>query len=210
MTALLGDFEHAGGISHFGSKVSRIFEDGCLGVAEFEDDTLIRAGLIVNSGGLGAVSLMHGTEFRGYQDRWAKGNYYSYFGPVPFDRLIYPTPTKESLGVHLTLDLSGRPRFGPDLEWVDELDYSVNDISKLSFHAAIVRYWPKCDLSLLQSDYSGIRPKISIDGKIATDYLVTGRSDKSRPPVNNLLGIESPGLTSCLAVANYVFQQSGI
>lgn len=130
--------------------------------------------------------------------RYAKGNYYALGGKAPFSRLIYPVPEPGGLGVHLTLDLAGKARFGPDVEWVDGLDFGVDPARSSRFYAAIRRYWPGLPDGALHPDYAGIRPKI--DGEQAADF----RFDASHDCLVSLYGIESPGLTGALAIAEHV------
>lgn len=133
-----------------------------------------------------------------------KGNYFSLSGRSPFARLIYPVPTPASLGCHYTLDWDGRGRFGPDVEWVDGIDYAVDPRRADSFYADIRRYWPGLPDGALQPAYSGIRPKIQAPGEPAHDFVVQGPAAHGVPGYVGLYGIESPGLTSCLAIADLV------
>ncbi|MBX2823350.1 MAG: FAD-dependent oxidoreductase, partial [Gammaproteobacteria bacterium] len=138
----------------------------------------------------------------------AKGNYFKLDGSPPVQRLIYPVPEEGGLGVHITLDLAGRARFGPDVEWIsaalpDDMDYTVDERRADVFYAAIRRYWPGLPDGSLLADYAGIRPKISIDGALQTDFDIQGPQHHGVSGLVNLLGIESPGLTSALAIAQY-------
>lgn len=134
----------------------------------------------------------------------AKGNYFSLTGKTPFRHLIYPAPHEHGLGVHLTLDLAGRARFGPDIEWVDTLDYRVDATRGESFYDAIRRYWPQLPNNSLAPSYSGIRPKISGPNDPALDFRIDGKEAHGIEGLINLFGIESPGLTSCLSIAQDV------
>jgi L-2-hydroxyglutarate oxidase LhgO len=136
--------------------------------------------------------------------RYAKGNYFSVAGRAPFSRLIYPVPEPGGLGIHLTLDLNGIARFGPDVEWTDALDYRVDPSRAERFYAAIRAYWPGLADGRLQPAYSGIRPKISAPGEPNRDFLIQGMAEHGIPGLVNLFGIESPGLTSCLSIAETV------
>lgn len=138
---------------------------------------------------------------------YAKGNYFSLRGKAPFSRLIYPAPQTHGLGVHLTLDLSGQARFGPDVEWVETLDYEVDPKRCEGFDDAIRRYWPGLPENALIPAYSGIRPKISGPNDPAPDFRIDGPSDHGIPGLVNLFGIESPGLTSSLAIAEAVLEK---
>ena len=138
---------------------------------------------------------------RGYL---CKGNYYGLQGHAPFGRLIYPVPEPGGLGVHLTLDLGGQARFGPDVEWVEREEYDV-DLSRADgFYAAIRRYWPDLPDGALVPGYAGIRPKISGPNEPAADFAVLGQETHGVPGLVNLFGIESPGLTASLAIGDLV------
>ncbi len=134
----------------------------------------------------------------------AKGNYFSCSGRAPFSHLIYPVPEPGGLGVHLTLDLAGQARFGPDVEWVDSIDYSVDPARAERFYPAIRRYWPDLPDGALMPSYSGMRPKIVPPAVAVQDFLIQGPRDHGIDGLINLFGIESPGLTSSLAIADYV------
>ncbi|WP_283105369.1 NAD(P)/FAD-dependent oxidoreductase [Pseudomonas moorei] len=136
-----------------------------------------------------------------------KGSYFSFSGRAPFRHLVYPAPESAGLGVHMTLDLGGQARFGPDVEWVDEVDYRVAPHRADGFYQAIRRYWPGLPDHSLQPAYSGIRPKISGPNDPAADFRISGPTEHGVPGLVNLFGIESPGLTSCLALAGHVLRQ---
>lgn len=136
-----------------------------------------------------------------------KGSYFSFSGRAPFRHLVYPAPESAGLGVHMTLDLGGQARFGPDVEWVDEVDYRVAPHRADGFYQAIRRYWPGLPDHSLQPAYSGIRPKISGPNDPAADFRISGPTEHGVPGLVNLFGIESPGLTSCLALAGHVLKQ---
>ncbi|WP_150719073.1 NAD(P)/FAD-dependent oxidoreductase [Pseudomonas fluorescens] len=138
------------------------------------------------------------------QAHWCKGSYFSLSGRAPFRHLVYPAPESAGLGVHMTLDLGGQARFGPDVEWVERIDYRVEPRRAEGFYQAIRRYWPGLPDHSLQPAYSGIRPKISGPAEPAADFLVSGCAEHGVPGLVNLFGIESPGLTSCLALAGHV------
>ena len=134
----------------------------------------------------------------------AKGNYFQLNGPSPFRRLIYPMPDAAWLGVHVGLDLAGRCRFGPDMHWVEELDYNVDEAQSQAFYASIRRYWPELPDGALQPDYTGIRPKIYAKGEAARDFIIQCADEHGVTGLVNLYGIESPGLTSAIAIGEYV------
>jgi L-2-hydroxyglutarate oxidase LhgO len=179
---------------------------------EGEGETVLGCRELVNSGGLGAPALasLLGDALPP-EDRpraWlAKGNYFSLSGRCPFSRLIYPIPNEAGLGVHLTLDLGGQGRFGPDVEWVESEHYEVDPRRADGFHEEIRRYWPGLPEAALQPAYAGIRAKIVGPGDEAADFVIRGPQDHGLAGFVNLLGIESPGLTSSLAIAERVLTQ---
>jgi L-2-hydroxyglutarate oxidase LhgO len=163
---------------------------------------------VINSAGLSAQALARNIE--GYPLQriprlvLAKGNYFSYSGRPVFSRLIYPTPVDGGLGVHVTLDLAGRMRFGPDVEWIEEENYEVDPARAASFYARIRTYWPMLADDTLIPDYSGIRPKLTGPGEPAADFMIEGPAEHKMPGLVNLFGIESPGLTSSLSLADEI------
>ncbi len=165
---------------------------------------------VFNAAGLGAISLARA--FEGARPsslpplprRFAKGNYFSLTGAAPFSRLVYPIPPLGALGVHLTLDLAGQARFGPDVEWIDREEYDVDPYRADSFCAEVRKYWPGLPDGSLQPAYAGIRPKLHGPGEPAPDFLIQREDAHGLPGLVNLLGIESPGLTACLALAEEV------
>ena len=140
----------------------------------------------------------------------AKGSYFSCSAKAPFSHLIYPVPEPGGLGVHLTLDMAGQARFGPDVEWVDTIDYAVDPARAARFYPAIRRYWPTLPDGALMPSYSGIRPKIVPPAVAVQDFLIQGPRDHGVDGLINLFGIESPGLTSSLAIADYVGELAGM
>jgi L-2-hydroxyglutarate oxidase LhgO len=172
----------------------------------------LRCRLLVNAAGLHApafasriVGMPQEHVPRAY---FAKGSYFTLAGRSPFSRLIYPVPVPGGLGVHLTLDLAGQARFGPDVEWVEAIDYRVDPARAEGFYAAIRRYWPALPDGALQPGYAGIRPKIVPSGAPARDFVVQGARDHGVPGLINLFGIESPGLTASLALSDYVAEMA--
>jgi len=141
---------------------------------------------------------------------YAKGNYYSLVGKPPFKRPIYPVPEKAGLGVHVTVDLGGQVRFGPDVEWIDELNYDVDPSRADAFYSAVRAYYPDLPDGSIQPGYSGIRPKLQAPGEPAKDFWVQGTSEHGISGLVNLYGIESPGLTASLAIADQVALLLGI
>lgn len=139
---------------------------------------------------------------------FAKGNYFTLIGKAPFSRLIYPVPEAAGLGVHLTLDMAGQARFGPDVQWVeDSQDFNVQPERGDAFYAEIRKYWPDITYGSLVPAYAGIRPKISGPGELAQDFVIQGPSGHGVSGLVNLFGIESPGLTASLAIADYVLEK---
>lgn len=211
MLALQGDAENAGAQFAFNSRLlnGRTTARGIVlqvtaDAAEFE----VEAGLLINCAGLSATALA--TQIHGLQTAsiplayFAKGSYYSLASKAPFSHLIYPVPEAGGLGVHLTLDLAGQARFGPDVEWLEPgqpLDYRVDPQRAAKFYAAIRRYWPQLPDAALQPAYAGIRPKISAPNAAAADFLFASHGNAH---YIGLYGIESPGLTASLAVAERV------
>jgi L-2-hydroxyglutarate oxidase LhgO len=205
MLSLQGDLEDHGGNVVLGAPVegTEILPDGRFRIRVGGADPVeIVSRILVNSAGLYAVRTAQAME--GYDPgllpyfTLAKGNYFSCQTKPVFSRLIYPAPVDGGLGVHITLDLGGRMRFGPDVEWIDAIEYSVDPARAVPFYAAIRRYWPDLPDGSLHADYSGIRPKIA--GEAAGDFLLDATSGN----LINLYGIESPGLTSSLAIAEEV------
>jgi L-2-hydroxyglutarate oxidase LhgO len=207
MLALWGELEDRGGSIAFETPVERIsytapqwhvqFGGGEAGTAAFD--------AVVNSAGLGAQALARRID--GYPaDKvppliLAKGNYFAFARRPVFSRLIYPTPVDGGLGVHVTLDLAGRMRFGPDVEWIDHESYTVDPRRADSFYARIRGYWPGLPDGTLVPDYCGIRPKLTGPGEKPGDFLIAAEPEHGMPRLINLFGIESPGLTSSLSLA---------
>ena len=216
MLALQADLEHAGGVVALASRViGGRCEPGRTELDVQADGTMVTlsARRVVNATGLWAPALalrLAGLPASSVpQAHFAKGNYYALAGKAPFSRLIYPVPEAAGLGVHLTLDLAGQARFGPDVEWVEPdehggLDYRVDASRADAFYAEIRRYWPALPDGALQPAYSGIRPKIQAPGEAARDFMISGPDDHGVDGLVNLFGIESPGLTSALALADHV------
>lgn len=209
MLALLGQAESHGATLVCGNDVTGMrLEKGNIVVAVNDEEPILRARTLINSAGIDAprvASLIEGfPPERVPQAYFAKGHYFTLAGRSPFDRLVYPVPEPGGLGVHLTLDLAGRARFGPDVQWVDQRDYSVDPRRAEHFYAAIRSYWPGLADGSLQPAYAGIRPKISAPNAPAADFRIEGPESHGVPGVVNLFGIESPGLTASLAIADHV------
>jgi L-2-hydroxyglutarate oxidase LhgO len=209
MLALQGDMENAGGTLVPECRVESLerLSNGFRVKTAGDSATEIEAGFVVNSAGLGAVDLL--SRIEGYpRERiptlhLARGNYFTVAARSPFHHLIYPVPGSAGLGIHATLDLGRRVRFGPDVEWIDRIDYSVNATRAPLFYEAIRRYWPNLADGALVPDYTGIRPKLHGPNEPQPDFRIEGPRDHGLPGLVNLLGIESPGLTSSLAIGDY-------
>ncbi|HET8703451.1 NAD(P)/FAD-dependent oxidoreductase [Castellaniella sp.] len=213
MLALQGDLESAGGLLALRAPVlsGKVLPEGILLRTGGDEPMELIARRVVNCAGLHAQTvaaaidgLPPGSIPAG---RYAKGNYYALSGKAPFSRLIYPVPEPGGLGVHLTLDLGGQARFGPDVEWVDAIDYTVDPARADGFYAAIRRYWPDLRDGALHPDYAGIRPKLAVPAGQDADFLIQDARAHGVPGLVNLYGIESPGLTACLAIAGEVIQR---
>lgn len=217
MLSYQGEIEDAGGAVALGTRF--------LGAERGKGGFTVTAGsggervtlgcdLLVNAAGLFAGEVAKAIE--GLAPPFAravfycKGNYFGLAGRVPFGHLIYPVPERDGLGTHLTLDLAGRGRFGPDTEWIDGIDYGLDPRRGEGFYAAIRRYWPGLPDGALTPDYTGIRPKLAPAGGPATDFLIEGEAAHGIPGLVNLFGIESPGLTASLAIADEVLAAAGV
>jgi L-2-hydroxyglutarate oxidase LhgO len=217
MLSCLGDAEAAGALIAFRSEVTRMaLEDRrALIWTGGATEPALRARLVVNAASLSAIDLarrIDGFPAEHIPRGWyAKGGYFSLSRRAPFTRLIYPVPEPGGLGIHLTLDLAGQARFGPDVEWLDGddpgcFDYAVDPGRGEMFYAAIRRYWPDLRDGDLAPAYSGIRPKLSGPGMPAADFRIDGPAVHGVPAIINLFGIESPGLTAALAIGDYVVE----
>jgi L-2-hydroxyglutarate oxidase LhgO len=208
MLAYLGDAEAHGAMLALRSPLEKVsIRNGCFELHVRESEP-IAAGILVNSAGLRAPTVARSIE--GFPEKYipkelyAKGNYYSLARRSPFTRLVYPVPEPGGLGVHVTLDLAGQARFGPDVEWVERIAYDVDPRRAERFYAAIRRYWPGLPEGALLPGYSGIRPKTAGPGEPAPDFVIQGPAAHGIPGLVHLFGIESPGLTASLALADAV------
>ena len=213
MLAYQGDAEDHGGVIAFLSPVldGAVTHRGIELSVGGEMPMRLLCQTVVNSAGLhapGLLRLIDGfPQAHAPASHYAKGNYYSLVGKSPFSRLIYPVPEPGGLGVHITIDLGGQARFGPDVEWVDEIEYSVDPARSEKFYDAVRTYWPGLEDGALVPGYCGIRPKISGPGEEAADFVVQGPGAHGVAGLVNLLGIESPGLTASLAIAERVREE---
>lgn len=210
MLALQGEAEANGAYVALNSPClgGRIEDDGVLLNVGGDEAFEIKCERFVNSAALGAQPLAR--SIAGFPAEYvpplhyAKGNYFSLTGKNPFKHLVYPMPSGTWLGVHVTVDLGRRCRFGPDFHWLSELDYDVDPGEADNFYASIRRYYPALADDALQPDYSGIRPKVTGPGETPLDFIIQGPREHGVPGIVNLFGIESPGLTSSLAIAGKV------
>ena len=211
MLALLGDFEAAGGMLALATPLERADATGSGFVVETggAEPMRLSCNILVNSAGLGAPGLAR--RIKGYPAARAprahlcKGNYFSLTGVrPPFRHLVYPIPEQAGLGIHATIDLGGQVRFGPDVEWIEAVDYTPDPARAAAFAAAIRTYWPGLPDGALVPAYCGIRPKITGPGESSADFVIEGPADHGVPGLVNLFGIESPGLTSSLSIAGHV------
>lgn len=207
MTALLADAEAAGALLALASPVSGGEREGDAWRLRAGDGFELRARWVVNCAGLFAGQVAQALGVDAPALRFARGHYFSLSGRAPFSHLIYPLPVDGGLGVHLTLDLGGQARFGPDVQWLADADpstlaYDVDASLAAAFEVEVRHYWPYLPAGALQPAYAGVRPKLSGPGETAADFHVD-----VRPGIVNLLGIESPGLTASLALAEHVAQR---
>lgn len=210
MLALLGDLEAAGGTLACSAPFERAQRagSGWIVTTGGQPPFALAADWIVNAAGLHAQEVASCIESlpaeRIPPRHLARGCYFQLAGRAPFSRLIYPVPVPGGLGVHLTLDLGGQARFGPDVEWIDAIDYSVDPHRADAFYAEVREYWPRLPDASLTPAYAGIRPKLAGPGAAAADFVIDGPAQHGVGGLVNLFGIESPGLTACLAIGGHV------
>lgn len=210
MLALQGDAEAHGAMFAFNAPFLSSTREGALHVVEVGGEAPMRLGcsVLVNAAGLHAPAVAR--RIAGLDPAslprtyYARGTYFTWAGRSPFSRLIYPVPVPGGLGVHLTVDMGGQIKFGPDIEWIESLDYEVDPRRADSFYTAIRRYWPALDDGSLAPGYAGIRPKIVPPEIAVQDFRIDGPQQNGVAGLVNLFGIESPGLTSSLAIAGHV------
>ena len=208
ITALIGDLEHHGGRLLCRTEVHAVtVGPGWFRISTASGDAL-HCRRLINAAGLGAIELaarIEGIDPKHLPRQWyGQGHYYNLRGRSPFTRLIYPLPGVASLGVHLGMDISGRCRFGPDMRWIDVPSYQFDDSQRSAFAASIRQWWPALRDEDLTPDFVGVRPKIAGPGQASADFVVQGRAVHGIDGLVNLFGIESPGLTSSLALAEDV------
>jgi len=216
MLALRGDAEDAGAVCAFHTPLlhARAAEGRIELDAGGAAPISLECRLLINAAGLNAPAVARNIDGMPIElippAYLAKGNYFSCSARAPFSHLIYPVPEPGGLGVHLTLDMAGQARFGPDVEWVEKVDYAVDPARAERFYPAIRRYWPTLPDGALMPSYSGIRPKIVPPAVATQDFLIQGPREHGVDGLINLFGIESPGLTSSLAIADYVGELAGV
>lgn len=214
MLAYLGDAESAGAMLALGSPVlrGRIVADGIVLEVGGEAPSTIKAATVVNAAGLWAqatAQLIAGLPPETIPEcHYARGVYFTLSGAQPFSRPVYPVPEPGGLGCHYTVDLGGQGKFGPDVEWIDGVDYTVDESRAERFYDAIRRYWPDLPDGALQPGYAGVRPKLYGRDGPPTDFVIQGPETHGVPGLVNLYGIESPGLTSSLAIAEEVLTRT--
>ena len=201
MLSLEGELEAHGGMIAFLAEVERLSVSDGLNVST--QDLTLAPRVLVNSAGLDAPALTRQLG-RNYQNYYAKGHYYTLSGKSPFNHLVYPIAEQGGLGVHVTLDMAYQARFGPDVVWQCDHDYGFDESSRDEFIEAIRNYYPDLDETKLQPGYTGIRPKLAAQGEPASDFVVNGPDSTGYDGYIELLGIESPGLTASLAIAERV------
>ena len=210
MLALQGDLDAKRGQVVCNSRVTRISRevDGFAVTSGDSASPDIRCRRVINAAGLQAQSVAGSIEGLPAASipplHLARGHYYTLSGKSPFNGLVYPVAETGGLGIHVTLDLAGTARFGPDVQWLDAIDYSFNPDTRDKFQAAICRYYPELNAERLQPSYTGIRPKLSGPGEPAADFMIQSEAAHGVPGLVNLYGIESPGLTAALAIAERV------
>ena len=216
MLAYLGDAESRGAALALASPVvsGRAGAGGIALEVGAADSMTLECGIVVNSAGFNAQAVAR--SIAGIpvhtipQTHYAIGHYYTLTGAAPFRRLVYPVARQDWLGVHVTIDLGGQVKFGPDFSWIDSVDYRFDTSRETAFYQAIRRYYPGLRDGALQPGYTGIRPKIHGPGQPAPDFLIQGEDAHGIPGLVNLYGIESPGLTSSLAIADHVAAMLGV
>lgn len=216
MLALRGEIEDAGGALAFHAPLLRAkaIREGFEVEIGGDAPMALQCRVLINSAGLSAPAIARAIDGMPSEriptSYYAKGNYFSCSTRAPFSHLIYPVPEPGGLGVHLTIDLGGQAKFGPDVEWVDSLDYAVDPARAERFYPAIRRYWPTLPDGALTPSYSGIRPKIVPPAIARQDFVIQGPQEHGLAGLVNLFGIESPGLTSSLAIADEVARAAGL
>lgn len=210
MRAMLDDFERANGIAVYNQNLKKIFTQRKNFKLILDDSTTLITKNLINCCGLNATNFAKKIEGLSKNfvrnTLFCKGTYFGYQGKIPFNHHIYPLPNNTGLGIHFTLDLNNNGQFGPDTEWVNSENYSVDYSRVKNAYYEIKKYWPKCNEDKIRPVYSGIRPKIKNRFNFEKDFLIQTSQDHKISGLINLYGIESPGLTSSLSIANYIFE----
>ncbi|WP_309083955.1 NAD(P)/FAD-dependent oxidoreductase [Chelativorans sp.] len=210
MLSYLGDLQNSGGMLVLGARVlaGKVTGRGISLLVDQDGGLVLSCRTVVNCAGLAAqkiASSIEGFPREAVPAQYlAKGNYFKLTSRSPFQHLVYPLPTDGGMGIHLTLDHAGRARFGPDVEWVEKIDYTVSDERLPLFERAIRRYWPGLPDGTLAPDYCGIRPKLNGSGSPAADFMIQDGNAYGAKGLINLYGIESPGITASLAIGDLV------
>lgn len=213
MLAFQGDAEDHSAFLAFNAVLEKgvITDDGIELLVGGEQPMTLKTSYLVNAAGLEAPHVAKRLEGANPellpQAHYAKGNYYTLSGARPFKHLVYPVPEQGGLGIHVTIDLGGQVKFGPDVEWIDELNYDVDPRRSDKFYEVIRSYYPGLRDGAIEPGYAGIRPKIAGKGEPAGDFMIQGQRDHGVPGLVNLLGIESPGLTASMAIAKHVLER---
>ncbi len=210
MVSLLGEAESAGAVLALNARLKKVrpVPEGLLLDIGDEAETRLTTDNLINAAALGAWDVAHAVKTLNKDSipprHLAKGSYFTFAGKSPFQHLIYPMPQTGSLGVHSVQDLGGGIRFGPNMEWVDKVDYTVDPALRPRFEATIRSYWPDLPSGALEPDMAGIRPRIWGPGMAKREFVFQGSKEHGVPGLIQLFGFESPGLTSCLAIARHV------
>ncbi len=212
MLAFQGDAEDHGAFLAFNASLDQgvIRDDGIELQIGGEEPMALKTRYLVNAAGLEAPAVAR--KLKGLnqallpQTHYAKGNYYTLSGARPFKHLVYPVPEEGGLGIHVTIDLGGQVKFGPDVEWIDDINYDVDPRRSDKFYEVIRSYYPGLEDGAIEPGYAGIRPKITGKGEPAADFVIQGPNDHGISGLINLLGIESPGLTASMAIAKRVLE----
>ena len=210
ISALEGDIQHNGGLISFNTKfiaaekIEHGFKIICNDGSSYEIDTRN----LVNASGLYSDTISQKIDALGEGHissiKYAKGHYFKYNGNHPFTTLVYPLANQFSSGLHVGFDLSGQIRFGPDITWVDKIDFSFDESLKIKFIESIKQYWPQIDSTKLHPDYVGIRPKLQSFNETMRDFSIKGFNDHGVDGLINIQGVDSPGVTSCLSIGKHV------
>tara|TARA_Y200000002_G_scaffold369233_1_gene363138 strand:+ start:1477 stop:2601 length:1125 start_codon:yes stop_codon:yes gene_type:complete len=210
INALEADLQRLGALISFKTNFLNSKRAGNYFISQLESEEIfqVQSEILINCAGLQSENVA--TNIQGLDKKdiakvnFGRGHYYKYSGTRPFNKLIYPMPSSDGLGIHFSIDLAGQSKFGPDMEWVETIDYTFDESLKDKFFHSIRKYWPQIDSEKLQPDYSGIRPKIYQQNESQADFLISSPNDHNLEGFFNLQGIESPGLTSSLAIADYL------